>query len=240
MKRKLIVTLIFLGILIAIFSTSVFANFQSIPTGSAYSDNKPSQWIQEIRKMEASNQGMGLNETINTTTLLSTSGSNNIDVHMIKNTEYGAIVLLGASEYGKQGSTITARRMDTGASAMQTASGTNVKATTTGNVYGIYELGYCNMNTNAHDPEITASGDSSYISTIIAKRYINRYTTNVNSARVGDATVETKEWHGSEVSWLNSNSSGLSRGEYGAFAYKSANNTRTSYSRATIVCGTGL
>lgn len=43
---------------------------------------------------------MGLGETIDSSTLLGTSSSNNIDVHLIKTTEYGAMAILSASSYG--------------------------------------------------------------------------------------------------------------------------------------------
>ena len=57
-------------------------------------------WLIEIRQMESLGGTLGLTETINTTTLLPTSESNNLDIHMEKNTEYGAIAILSASSYG--------------------------------------------------------------------------------------------------------------------------------------------
>lgn len=56
-------------------------------------------WQINIRKMEATGGAMGLSETINSDLTASTS-SNNIDVHAMKTTEYGAIAILSASSYG--------------------------------------------------------------------------------------------------------------------------------------------
>lgn len=58
-----------------------------------------SDWMMNVRKMEELGGAMGLNEKINSD--LTTDGdSNNIDVHMQKNTEYGALAILSASSYG--------------------------------------------------------------------------------------------------------------------------------------------
>lgn len=56
-------------------------------------------WQKNIRNMEATGGAMGLSETINSDLTASTS-SNNIDVHAMKTTEYGAIAILSASSYG--------------------------------------------------------------------------------------------------------------------------------------------
>ena len=56
-------------------------------------------WQKNIRNMEATGGAMGLSEIINSD-LTSSSGSNNIDVHAMKTTEYGAIAILSASSYG--------------------------------------------------------------------------------------------------------------------------------------------
>ena len=58
------------------------------------------EWIIDIRQMEALGGTLGLSDTINTTSLVSNGESNNLDVHMQKNTEYGAMAILSASSYG--------------------------------------------------------------------------------------------------------------------------------------------
>ncbi len=58
-------------------------------------------YIVNVRKMEALGGAMGLTETLNDN--LTSTTSNNIDVHMEKNTEYGAMAILSASNYGNPG-----------------------------------------------------------------------------------------------------------------------------------------
>ncbi len=243
MQKKIILTTVLMLVVMLMLATGVQANYQSKPTGTRTTTDAPT-WIIRIRQMEAENQVMGLNEQIDTTTGLATTDSNNIDVHMEKNTEYGASVLFGASDYGKQGSSIEERRMDTGST---TTSGTDVKATTTGNVYGVYEIGYYNMNTSKiGTPEWAAGGGSSFISTSIAPRYINRYKAGSSNAdpKSGDATMETKHWHESKsATWLNYYTYGFRRGGSGAFGFYcfSDSGSNNSYcGRVAVVSGLGF
>ncbi len=215
MRINKIMLLIILSFLLEILlTTNVNANYQSVPTGSSKSASA-TEWITGIRQKESSGKGMGLNEEIDTTTGLATTKSNDIDVHLLKNTEYGAILILGSSDYGKQGTDITARRMDKGET-----SGTDVQASTTGNKYGIYEMGYYNMSVGYYTIKEWVAGGTTDFFPSIASRYINRYTTNVSSARIGDALTEMNKWHGSNyVNWISYNYYAFCRGAYGAFSY---------------------
>ena len=236
MKTRKIITLTMLSLVaVILLSSEVQANYQSVPSGTS-KKAAATEWITGIRQMESSGNGMGLKETIDTKTGLATTAANNIDVHLLKNTEYGAILLLGASDYGKQGTDITARRMDTGA-----VSGTSAQASTTGNKYGIYEIGYYDMTTSTSSYyEWVAGGTSTFLSGI-ASRYINRYTTDKTSARAGDATVETQRWHGSSVAdWVTSSRPGFVRGGGGAFSFDFGSETDSYYARAGVVVGVGL
>ena len=236
MKTRKIITLIMLSLVaVILLSSSVQANYQSVPTGTS-KDAKATEWITGIRQMESSGKGMGLKETINTTTGLATTEANNIDVHLLKNTEYGAIVLLGASDYGKQGTDITARRMDKGAT-----SGTDVQASTTGNKYGIYEMGYFNMDISKTSYEWVAGGIPIFLSGI-ASRYINRYTVDKTTARDGDATVETQYWHGSNgANWMTSTTyPGFARGSVGTFSFDCVGELGSFFARTGVVVGVGL
>ena len=53
--------------------------------------------MSHIRTMETKNQAMGLEESIEEQSMQSASGSNGIDVHMIKTTEWGTMAILSAS-----------------------------------------------------------------------------------------------------------------------------------------------
>lgn len=251
MKAKKIIATLALGLIISTIITTypVQAALQNVPTKSSR-EATATDWILSIRKMEEENGGMALKETVGTDAL-ATTDSNNIDVHMLKNTEYGAIVLLGASDYGKQGAvggTGRDRWMNTGGTA---TSGTSTTlATTTGNVTGIYELGYKNMSLSATFPyECVAGGLNSFLPNI-ASRYMNRYTESEDSALLGDATVETKYWHSSRESfhWLTSSHITFTRGAtsasngiiVGAFNTEMNSINTSRGARASVVCGTGF
>lgn len=101
MKRKFKITLFLLTVLMLSISTNVQAGYQSIPNASNAKE-EAYQWIYNVRQLEAPGNGMGLGEIMTNYNLVSDT-SNNIDVHMIKNTEWGAMAILSASNYGKQG-----------------------------------------------------------------------------------------------------------------------------------------
>ncbi len=82
------------------------------------------EWISAIRGMEAAGGTMGLNETLKDDgSLLDNGAHNNIDVHMMKTTEWGGIEILAASGYGA------------GSAEKVTTATTK---TTTGNSTGVY------------------------------------------------------------------------------------------------------
>lgn len=107
-------------IIVALLPSFTYAALQANPSThySGYRRNAI-QWISEIRQMEAPNNAMGLVESFNSN--LTPTTSNNIDVHMMKSTEYGAIAILSASGYGNP----------------QTIASSSIK-TTTGNTTGVY------------------------------------------------------------------------------------------------------
>lgn len=225
MKKVLITTaLVTVGVL-AIGGNTSKAALQANPT--THSSGKTAtgaSWIQSIREMEKSGQTMGLNETIGTN-LVATSSSNNIDVHMMRTTEYGAMAILSASGFGWSGKLADAP----------------VKSTT-GNVTGVYVMGTRWEWTAGVCSAATVGKDA---------RYYDLYKINdQTSAKVGDVlgldTYTTNPgcsgWHGASVrNWLNSASYGFIRGSGGMFSF--GNNTWTSdnnYGRGVAVVGTGL
>ncbi|MNT25127.1 hypothetical protein D3C72_1606320 [compost metagenome] len=173
--------------------------------------------------METSGQAMGLNETLNGTSLVPTSESNGIDVHLMKATEYGAIAILSASGYGNP------QTMQSGA-----------LRTTTGNKTGIYyALTTWEYSANC----IQGSG---YFPGVDG-RYFNTYTTSISSARVGDAMGNASVtnpgcsfWHGAPyANWYVSSYSEV-HGYGSIFAYSYTGYTDGYYGRGVAVCGTGL
>ena len=224
MKKSIrkIMLLLILSILILSSKQAAQAVLQS--NGSASSAKTIDQWMLQIRQMESPGGALVLNETVNAIGLNSTTGSNNLDIHMEKNTEYGAMAILSASSYGNPN---------------KIASG----GTTTGNKTGVY----INLN-----QEWVAAGTLSSTSTYrqAASKYKDLYTTSY-VAKAGDAISETAGWHGSGAStWINNNNnSGLLRAYSGSvFSYygNGGNSNYDAYyskpwsSRAVVVVGSGL
>ncbi|MCI9177525.1 MAG: hypothetical protein HFJ28_02880 [Clostridia bacterium] len=178
---------------------------------------------------------MGLSETINTTTLLGTntgeSTSNNIDVHLMKTTEYGAMAILSASAYGNP------------------SNERNITSTT-GNETGVM------INTNYGEGTAGGYSGAPFFNEKNAK-YYDAYEARNNSEKAGDAlgTDTTANpgcagWHLAYYStWVPSD------GKYGtgyfmrggggifSFTYPGAEQEvrgSTYYARGVAVCGTGL
>lgn len=94
-KQRILSFMLILGISMLPMPTK--AVLQANPDTNGKKIDSPDNWMVNIRSMEKKNQAMGLEETINEETMESTSGSNGIDVHMIKTTEWGTMAILSAS-----------------------------------------------------------------------------------------------------------------------------------------------
>lgn len=183
--------------------------------------NTPANWMSAFRQMETAGGAMGLNETLNTD-LTASSESNNIDVHMMRTTEYGAIAILSASGYGNP-------------------SNANAITSTTGNNTGVI------LNTSGRNWEWTAGG----LSTIFSgtnSRYYDTYTTSQASARIGDALGSATTdnpgcagWHtASNSTWVDSTYPYFIRGVGGIFSFIRDYAIDSVYCRGVAVCGVGL
>lgn len=174
-------------------------------------------WMLQIRKMQELGGTLGRTDTVNTDDL--TSEASDLDIHMEKNTEYGAMAILSASAYGNPNKI-------------------NDGETTTGNSTGVV------INFN---DEWTAATIKDVLGGY-AKKYKNIYYTNYTS-KIGDAISETVGWHGSSHEWNGnwSASLGILRGEGGIFGYYlnyqehgGSSMNRAHHGRAAIVVGTDL
>ena len=180
-----------------------------------------SNWIVNIRKMESTGGTLGLNEDNISDNLSSTEESNNLDIHMEKNTEYGAMAILSASAYGNQ------KKIENG-------------ETTTGNKSGIYIF----LNR-----EWVAAGELyNFLEFKRANsKYKNEYT-NVYAKKVGDAIEETYRWHNSNGNiWISNGDCGLYRANsYSIFDYVGGSGNHyaeagyKNRSRAVVVVGKGF
>ena len=224
MKTKtVIIAIISIFVLTLIYGTTLSsAALQA--NGNAATAQKIDDWVLNVRNMEATGGTLGLSESVNGSTLLSTSGSNNLDIHMEKNTEYGAVAILSASSYGNQ-----AKIAD--------------NQTTTGNKSGIY------IRIGQNVADLVSAGQVTYTSRYkgIDGRYKDNYTTSY-VAKAGDAISETAGWGGGEQDWLDyDGDSVLRRGFTGSiFGYYSNYSKGGAYysdaypSRACVVVGEGL
>lgn len=220
MKKSLklvLITIIFIIILI-INSTKVQAALQS--NGSAPKTNSLSGWLSSIRYMQSLGGTLGRADTINTNDL--SSNATDLDIHMQKNTEYGAMAILSASSYGNP------NKIENG-------------QTTTGNETGVV------IKYNA---EWVSAGIAGGFYDYGKPRYKNVYTSTY-VAKNGDAVIETKGWHGSSAGlWIKSAGFGLLRSSNGIFHYDGeaegnrgsyqASEWRPHYSRAAVVVGENL
>lgn len=185
---KIFIIILGIGIIaVTLSSSQVQAAIQSNPNTHYIKQYRSIYWISYFRNMEKVGEALGLSETIDGTTLLSTSESNNLDSHMIKSTEFGAIAILSASGYGNPNILKN--------STMQT---------TTGNETGVY-ITYSTYSTNE---ENVAAGTLGRIFGGVDGRYYDEYTTTQDSAKVGDAlgTATTvnpgcRGWHTAYSGW---------------------------------------
>ena len=223
MKEKTKVKLLALAIMLVTMTLmpvgQVKAALQANPNTQYNKADSATNWMTGFRQMETAGGAMGLNETLNTD-LTSSSGSNGIDVHMMKTTEYGAIAILSASGYGNP---------------------SNAKAitSTTGNETGII------LNTN--NWEWTAGGLQGSIFSGVNRRYFDTYTGNNTSARAGDALGSSTTpnpgaagWHQASYSgWVYGSYPYFLRGDGGVFSF-GGNYSNHYYGRGVVVCGAGL
>ena len=225
LNKKILTSIMIIFTLLFVLSpTNVKAVLQS-KDGTASKKNM-AEWMLQIRQMQSAGGTLGLGDVIDTTAL--TSNNKNLDIHMEKNTEYGALIILSASSYGNP----------------------NVIAdgqTTTGNQTGAV------MKINKEKvAAVSSNGASAY-----PNRYINKnYGTSGGVYKSGDA-MNVGNWHGSSATtWFNigqynSQNGCLVRGwsgsifsYYGYATYDGSENeahVRSHHaSRAAIVIGSGI
>ncbi len=222
MKTKLAMSVVGLFTLTCIISP-IKANAALQANKNPGNSDTIDNWLLNVRKMESTGGTLGLSDDTINTDLTSTT-KNNLDIHMEKNTEYGAMAILSASAYGNQ------NKINNG-------------ETTTGNKTGIYI--YLNS-------EVVAAGTSktpvANFKSAIGK-YKNIYTTEESSAKIGDAITETKNWHtqNGDNFWILGDVSALLRARSGSlFSYFGnylndwAHINKSYRSRAVVVIGNGF
>ena len=232
MKKKKILKQILSILLIALMlliinSEEVNATLQANLNTHYTKINLPESWIKSFREMEKPGQAMGLSEELEEDLTSKDNISNNIDVHMMKSTEYGAIAILSASGYGNP-------------------SNEQAITSTTGNETGVM------LSTG--NWEYVAGGLENSIFSGVNSKYFDTYSETQESARVGDALGNNKtnnpgcaRWHSSsKYNWVGSSIRYFIRGESGIFSFDYGNNSNYSsneiqyYAHGVAVCGAEL
>lgn len=122
------------------------------------------------------------------------------DSHMMKNTEWGVVAYLAESKYGRNGTEIGMNSTN-----YKTGQGdyvANAKQSTTGNIYGIYDI---NGGTDEYVAGVLnskLSNSSHYNFTGTNSKYYNIYTNYNESKKIkGDGVYETSTTGSNSTSW---------------------------------------
>lgn len=221
MKIKKSAIVFTVGILTVFMLTGkVNAAVQSRPGVTSLKNITANDFFVKIRQMEVEGGTLGKKAQLDSTTYLDSS-NNGVDVHMAKNTEWGAAAMLAASPYGS-------------------APSGQSDASTTGNATGIYQMA---DGTWEYVAGIYNTTNTTYMSKLknADSRYVDLYTGEV--AKRGDATLETQNWKNSSIaSFATSGYPIFIRSGRALFSYNSSNGRSVSdYSSRAVLCvGSGL
>ena len=228
MTRVVLIAFIIVATSIILLPTKVNAVLQA--NGGAPVAYPFLNWLVYIRQMQQTGGALGLTDTINANL---TSENTNLDIHMQKNTEYGAMAILSASSYGMGSTPIKSGE------------------TTTGNETGIRIM--INSEWVSAALSEVESPSSNYGKAL--GRYKNIYTATY-SEKVGDGIATVGAWHGSSSNtWITwKQQTALIRSRSGSlfsyYGYASSNSLSDAnaiayygqpyYSRAVVVVGSGI
>ena len=143
----------------------------------------------------------------------------NLNSHMIKNSEWGAVAYLTHSQYGRNGNEVDKNDNEN----CITADGgieINPKQSSTGNVYGIYDLSGCTSEFVAiYYNEGAASNLLRYGNSFASQggKSIENVTTYIGenveeNYIIGDTTQETNSWNGNRANFVSYTNPFLKRG----------------------------
>ena len=222
--KKIIITIIIATMIL--LQSQVFATGgQASGTNDSVYNKTVSYMFELIRTMETSTGTLGKSSNIDTTNYVDSSG-NGIDCHLEKNTEYGTITILAASEYGNKSSNDTT---STGANKTGVFQMNNGKVEYVANT--LQDTPESAKRANTYNRALT-NADS---------RYVNEYKSTTKYSIPGDGILETDGWGGS-TNFVTTASPVFARGHYGFFGYNygSGNANAVFGCRAVVVCGPGL
>lgn len=141
--------------------------------------------------------------------------------HMIKNIEWGAVAYLAESKYGRNGTEIGMNKSNftTGGGTNDVYKTTNAVQSTTGNIYGVYDMNGTLWEYVAGILDSKLS-NSFYDFTETNSKYYNVYTNYNESKKIkGDGMYETSttdsgstSWHQDHSNFVNSSNHVFARG----------------------------
>ena len=146
--------------------------------------------------------------------------SRDLESHMLKNSEWGAVAYLTHSQYGRNGHEIAINSSE----LFITGTGETL-ASSTGNEYGIYDLRggaseYVAAYYNQGDDTILNNGSSFASTNGTSTAYVTAYygTTASSDYKKGDATYETSGWHDDLASFIYTDTPFFVHGAIHAYA----------------------
>ena len=174
-------------------------------------------------------------------------GLRNVDSHLQKNSEWGAVTYLAHSKYGLNKEEVTQNTTNknnnpTGINAVTSPESTT-NASTTQNITGVYDMSGCVWEYTA---SFLSKGTTSWTTgmpTGSSSKYVTLYTGT--TGKPGDATIETSGWNGDYSGFVTSSVPVFVRGGYyvsteagcGVFAFGYGNGSHSNDSgfRAVLV-----
>ena len=133
--------------------------------------------------------------------------STNLNSHMLKNSEWGAVAYLTESKYGRNGTEVTQNTNSSYITADENIV-ENANQSSTGNVTGIYDLSGGSFEyVPAYYSGSSSLSNGSSFADDSSDEFSTAYTgTSASSAyKPGDATYETSGWHGDSANFVYSN-----------------------------------
>ena len=156
-----------------------------VPNASSYTGANMGTYFNAVKRVE------------------STYGITNADSHVIKNMEWGAVAYLKQSKFGQGATEVTINTKVYTGGGTGDAYKTNVSQSTTGNIYGVYDMngGYWdNAMGIVLNSSNTFSSRSTGLSSSLDPKYYDKYkygsSTVQARGKLGDATRETMKTYG--------------------------------------------
>ena len=196
-------------------------------------------WIGKYESSEGSNGKISIVpnavslRNINVSTMFNRAqelSTTNIDAHMLKNTEWGAVAYLTQSQYGRNGTEVSVNQCSSYITGVGKGIGSNPiwnsnysideiteeqryngeigkLSSTTGNIYGIYDIAggayeyVMGVYGTNNSPTVGSSGFTKFPES----KYYNLYTTtNASNTNIGDALYETSGCNGDDAYFVSS------------------------------------